>query len=136
MAVKYILDTHALVWYLEGNPRLERKAETTMSATDSELVLPLIALAEAAFLIEKGRVGIPAISNLLADVRRDNRIEIQPLTMAIFERSLTSEGLRIHELHDRFIVSTGLHLQDLGHTVSILTKDENITTSGVLPVIW
>jgi len=136
MADKYVLDTHALVWYLEGNSRLGRKAKTTMSAADSELVLPLIALAEAAFLIEKERIGISSISNLLADVRNDERIEIQPLTMAIFERSLTTEGLRIPELHDRFIVSTGLHLQDLGHTVSILTKDETITASNVLPVIW
>ena len=136
MANKYILDTHALVWYLEGNSRLGRKAKTTMSTADTEMVLPLIALAEAAFLIEKGRIGISSISNLLADVRNDKRIELQPLTVAIFERSLTAEGLRIPELHDRFIVSTGLHLQDLGHTVSILTKDKTITDSGVLPVIW
>jgi PIN domain nuclease of toxin-antitoxin system len=136
MADKYILDTHALVWYLEGNSRLGRQAKTMMTAAESEMVLPLIALAEAAYLIEKGRIGIPSISNLLVDVRNDERIELQPLSIAIFERSLTSEGLRIPELHDRFIVSTGLHLQDLGHTVSILTKDETITASGVLPVIW
>ena len=136
MADKYILDTHALVWYLEGNSRLGSRAKTTMTATESEMVLPLIALAEAAFLIEKGRIGITSVSNLLADVRNDERIEIQPLTTAIFERSLTSEGLRIPELHDRFIVSTGLHLQDLGHSVSILTRDEIITDSGILPVIW
>ncbi len=136
MADKYILDTHALVWYLEGNSRLGRQAKATMITAESEMVLPLIALAEAAFLIEKGRIGIPSISSLLADVRNDERIEILPLTIAIFERSLTSEGLRIPELHDRFIVSTGLHLQDLGHTVSILTRDEIITDSGILPVIW
>ena len=136
MADKYILDTHALVWYLEGNSRLGRQAKATMTAAESEMVLPLIALAEAAFLIEKGRIGIPSISSLLADVRNDERIEILPLTTAIFERSLTSEGLRIPELHDRFIVSTGLHLQDLGHTVSILTRDEIITDSGILSVIW
>ena len=136
MADKYILDTHALVWYLEGNSRLGRQAKATMTAAESEMVLPLIALAEAAFLIEKGRIGIPSISSLLADVRNDERIEILPLTTAIFERSLTSEGLRIPELHDRFIVSTGLHLQDLGHTVSILTRDEIITDSSILSVIW
>jgi len=107
-----------------------------MTTAESEMVLPLIALAEAAYLIEKGRIGIPSVSNLLADVSNDERIGVQPLTVAIFERSLTSEGLRIPELHDRFIVSTGLHLQDLGHTVSILTKDETITDTGVLPVIW
>jgi PIN domain nuclease of toxin-antitoxin system len=136
MAIKHILDTHALVWYLEGNSRLGGEAKTAMNAADSEMVLPIIALAEAAFLIEKGRIGIPSISNLLADVRNDDRVELQPLTVAIFERSLTPDGLRIPELHDRFIVSTGLHLQDLGHTVSIITKDETITSSGVLPIVW
>ena len=33
----------------------------------------------------------------------------------------------IPEMHDRFIVSTGLYLQDLGHTIQVLTKDESIT---------
>ncbi|MCE7987938.1 MAG: hypothetical protein DYG89_42785 [Caldilinea sp. CFX5] len=87
-------------------------------------------------LIEKGRVNLPSISDLLNDVEQDDRIEVYPLTLAIFERSLTPDGLKIPELHDRFIVSTGLHLQDLGHKVAILTKDNSITAAGVLPVIW
>lgn len=107
-----------------------------MSATDSEMILPLIALAEATLLIEKGRVSIPSVSDLLLDVENDDRIEIYPLTFAILERSLTPEGARIPELHDRFIVSTGLYLQDLGHSVVILTKDNSITNAGVLSVIW
>ena len=136
MANKFILDTHTLIWYLEGNPSLGQHAKATMGAADSEMVLPLIALAEAVYLIEKGRVGIPTISDLLTDVNDDDRIEVYQLTLEVFERSLTPEGLQIPELHDRFIVSTGLHLQDLGHTVAILTKDETITDTGVLPIIW
>lgn len=136
MANKYILDTHALVWYLEGNPRLGRQARMAMETVDSEMILPLIALAEVVYLIEKGRIGITTVSDLLADVTNDSRIEIYPLTLEIFERSLTPEGIQIPELHDRFIVSTGLYLQDLGHTVAILTRDKSITDAGVLPVIW
>jgi PIN domain nuclease of toxin-antitoxin system len=136
MATKYILDTHTLIWYLEGNPNLGRQAKAIMEVVDSEMILPLIALAEAAYLIEKGRIGIPTVSDLLTDVGNDNRIEVYQLTWEVFEQSLTLEGLRIPELHDRFIVSTGLHLQDLGHTVVILTKDKSITNAGVLPVIW
>ncbi|MBE7472295.1 MAG: twitching motility protein PilT [Anaerolineae bacterium] len=136
MANKYVLDTHALIWYLEGNRNLGRQAKAAMEATDSEMVLPLIALAEATYLIEKGRVGIPTVSDLLTDVSNDDRIEVHQLTWEVFERSLTPEGLQIPELHDRFIVSTGLHLQDLGHTVAILTKDKSITDARVLPVIW
>lgn len=136
MANKYVLDTHALVWYLEGNPRLGRQARMAMETVDSEMILPLIALAEVVYLIEKGRIGITTVSDLLADVTNDSRIEIYPLTLEIFERSLTPEGIPIPELHDRFIVSTGLYLQDLGHTVAILTRDKSITDAGVLPVIW
>lgn len=136
MANKYIIDTHALVWYLEGNPRLGQHAKDIMSETESELVLPLIALAEAVYLIEKGRIGIPTISDLLTDVTNDTRIEIYPLSIEIFERGLTEEGVQIPELHDRFIVSTGLYLQDLGHTIAILTVDKSISQAGVLPVIW
>jgi len=50
MAHKYILDTHALVWFLEGNKRLSQSVKAIMIALDSEMVLPLIALAEAAII--------------------------------------------------------------------------------------
>lgn len=136
MAHKYILDTHALVWFVEGNKRLSESAKTIIAGTDSEMVLPLIALAEAAVIIERGRTTISDVSKFVARVYADTRIEIFPLTVDVFERSLTPEGLRIPELHDRFIVSTGLHLQDLGETVEIVTKDQAITDAGVLSVIW
>jgi PIN domain nuclease of toxin-antitoxin system len=136
MAHKYILDTHALVWFVEGNKRLSDSAKAIIAGTDSDMVLPLIALAEAAVIIERGRTTISDVSKFLARIYADTRIEIFPLTLDVFERSLTPEGLRIPELHDRFIVSTGLHLQDLGETVEIVTKDKAITGAGVLPVIW
>ena len=136
MTHKYILDTHALVWFLEGNSRLGQKAKAAMEADDSYMILPIIALSEATLLIERGRIGIPSVSDLLSDVRKDERIEIFPLTWDVFERCLTEEGLSIPELHDRFIVCTGLHLQGLGDTISIITRDESIIEAGVLPVIW
>ncbi|MCC6601674.1 MAG: PIN domain-containing protein [Anaerolineae bacterium] len=136
MAHKYILDTHALVWFVEGNKRLSESAKAIISAADSQMVLPLIALAEAAIIIERGRTTIKDVAKFLSRVYADTRIEIFPLTLDVFERSLTPEGLQIPELHDRFIVSTGLHLQDLGHTVEIITKDQAIADASVLAVIW
>ena len=68
MAHKYVLDTHALVWYLEGNPRLGQDAKTVMDDPHSEMILPIIALAEAAFIIEHGRTSIPDAQSLLKAV--------------------------------------------------------------------
>ena len=55
MAHRYILDTHALVWFVEGNKRLSESAKAIIAANDSQMVLPLIALAEAAIIIERAK---------------------------------------------------------------------------------
>ena len=78
MATKYIVDTHALVWHLEGKPTLGKKAKAVIDAPHSELILPIIALAEAAFIVEKGRTSIPSVADLLNDVFNDPRIECLP----------------------------------------------------------
>jgi PIN domain nuclease of toxin-antitoxin system len=41
--MKYILDTHALIWFLEGNSRLGVTAKEILSDSSSELILPAIA---------------------------------------------------------------------------------------------
>lgn len=67
----WILDTHALIWYLEGNPCLGEGARAVIDSPQSRLVLPIIALAEAAYIVEKGRTGIPGVEDLLNSVLSD-----------------------------------------------------------------
>ena len=134
MAIKYIVDTHALVWYLEGNPKLGAAARAVLSDPASELVLPLIALAEAVFTVDKGKTTIINVPTLLNRVQNDPRIEIYRLDFDILRESL---GLTvIPEMHDRLIVATGLYLQNSGAAVRILTKDNEITVSKLLSVVW
>ena len=134
MATKFILDTHALIWHLEGNRLLGNAAKAVIDAPESELILPIIALAEAAFVVEKGRSAISAVSDLFADVRNDARIEIYPLTTGILNESIALTA--VPEIHDRLIVATGIYLRTLGETVEILTKDNEIILSSLLPVRW
>jgi len=100
----------------------------------SELVLPIIALAEAAFIVEHGRTSIPDVQSLLEAVLADPRIEIYPLNWEVFQQTLAA--LAIPEMHDRQIVATALHLRMLGHTTSILTKDGTVIAAALVPIIW
>lgn len=134
MATKFIVDTHALIWYFEGNSLLGLSAKSVMSDPASELVLPAIALAEAIFIVEKGRCSITGVEDLLSDLKSDDRFDIYPLMSGILEDCVTLQ--QIPEIHDRLIVATGVYLQHLGESVEILTKDTIITASGVLPVRW
>jgi PIN domain nuclease of toxin-antitoxin system len=134
MAYKYIVDTHALIWYLEGNPKLGPNAQAVLDNPASALVLPVIALSEAIYIVDKGRTLIPDVATLFNRVQGDPRLDLYPLTLEVLQASL--KALTVPEMHDRLIVATGLHLQSLGETVSILTKDVAITDAALLPIIW
>ncbi len=134
MAHKYVLDTHALVWHLEGNPRLGSQAKKVIDDPLSSLVLPIIALAEAAYIVERGRTAIPKVSDLLTSVSADHRISVHPMTWEVFQESLNATVLP--EMHDRLIVGSALYLQSLGDSISLLTKDASIVEARLVTTLW
>ena len=132
--MQYIVDTHALIWFLEGNSRLGSAAKQVLENSESKLALPAIALAEAAFIVERGKTSIPSVNDLHTAVNGDPRIVVYPLDRAIIE--ITNTLLSINEMHDRQIVATAIILKNHGEEVSVLTCDQNIIASGVVPIIW
>jgi PIN domain nuclease of toxin-antitoxin system len=132
--MKYVVDTHALIWFLEGNSRLGEKAKNVLSEPSSQLVLPAIALAEAAWIVERGRTSIPSVVELLNAVNADPRLVIYSLDKAIIQQTLSLSA--ITEMHDRQIVATALILTSQGETVTLLTCDQNITASGLVSICW
>ena len=134
MATKFILDTHALIWHLEGNSRLGPAAQRVLDSPASSLILPVIALAEAVHIVERRRTRIPGVTALIQDLDNDPPIEIYPLTEDILRTSVSL--ISIPEIHDRLIVATGVHLQNLGETVEIVTKDNEIIVASLLTVTW
>lgn len=131
----YIVDTHTLLWYLDTDKRLGSTAKRILDDRSTRFLLPAIALAEAIFILERGR-GQYAVNEerLLASIRADSRIRIVALGQRILD--LTLQCKAIDEMHDRQIVATALFIQSRGFTTAILTKDANITTSGLIPCVW
>ena len=57
--MRYILDTHALIWHLTGDARLGENARRVLDNEDNLLVIPLIVLAEAKHIADRKRVPMP-----------------------------------------------------------------------------
>jgi PIN domain nuclease of toxin-antitoxin system len=133
VATRHFVDTHAFLWYLAGSAQLGSAAKAILQDPTSELYIPATALAEACWIVERGRVAL-TVSDVLTAIDNDPRITILPLDRSVIERSngLTAIG----EMHDRQIVATALVLQDQGETVDLLTKDGNITASGLVAIVW
>jgi len=54
----HVIDTHALVWFLEGNEKLGRKALKVFRDSTEKLIIPSIVLAEIKYLSYKGRTRL------------------------------------------------------------------------------
>ncbi|MEM9946855.1 MAG: PIN domain-containing protein [Cyanobacteria bacterium P01_D01_bin.36] len=132
--MKYVVDTHAFIWFVSGNRRLGESAKKVLSDKESELVLPAIAFAEAAWIVDKGKTGIPSVQILLKAITSDSRVVVHPLNKAVIEKTLFLHA--INEMHDRQIVATALVIQSKGEKVSLLTCDRNITESNLVPIVW
>jgi PIN domain nuclease of toxin-antitoxin system len=134
MANEFVVDTHALIWFVGGNARLGANARAAMQDPANVLYLPAIALAEGCWAVDRARTSIPSVTALLAAVDADPRIVLVPLDRAILDLSLTLKA--ISEMHDRQIAATALHLAKVGAPVPLLTCDRDITASGLVSIVW
>jgi len=131
--IKYVLDTHAFVWAADPKDfkKLGSKARRVIeNATPDALAITDNTIMEIGYLLHLGKLdygtrnAVDVLSPTLAKV---TRIPIT-LTAAINAPSLP---LPHGDPHDRLIVATALELG-----VPLITKDGNITDSGIVPVIW
>ena len=130
MAV-YVADTHALVWYLGGSPLLgdaARQAFDEVASGDGLVIVPAISLAELVMMSEKGRSAIDAIL-ITAAIRAAPGFELRPLIpeVALSIRALTA----LPDIHDRLIVA-----EALANNATLITRDQLIVASGLVPTLW
>ena len=124
----YVVDTHALAWYLDNDPRLGSQAEAILDNADIRLIIPSIILAEIKYLAHKGR-RTQTLDEVLRVINSDPRCIIYPIDLSVVNKAPL--GL---DIHDSLIIGTALVQREI--VSGILTRDEAITSSGLVPTLW
>lgn len=127
----FVLDTHALVWYLTAPEKLGRAAKRAcadIEAGRAAGLVPVVCLIEIALLRERGRtkLNFSAIEAALQEVPAMRVLPMDELQTKEFE-SLTS----LPEVFDRMIVAAA---RSLG--VGLLSCDGTITDCGLVRAVW
>ncbi len=127
----YVVDTHSLVWFLEANKRLGKRARSILLKADTEIVIPAIVLAESKFLFAKKRISIDP-DMIYRRVITARNCAIYPLDEAVIAKMPTTL-----EIHDAIIIATGLVIQEaLGTKVAVITRDKAIVDAGLIDTLW
>ena len=98
---------------------------------NSQLVLPIIVLAEAKHIVERRRVPMP-----FDDTWRSaaNMLNYNVFALDVFSSRMFPAQL---DIHDNLIVATALGCREFfSDELSVPTTDLAITQSGIVPVLW
>ena len=121
---RFVVDTHALWWYLRSPERLTTAASAVFRLAETgnaTIIVPAIAVAEFYFLSAKLGQPIPP-SDLLAALDAVGGIELSDLGRAQLER--LDRFPEIPEMHDRLIAAEAAALD-----APVVTRDETLTAS-------
>lgn len=119
-----LLDTHAWIWWVDGNRRLDARVTARLDALDqsSRPCLSAISLWEAATLVSLGRLDFqPSFDAWLAKAADARTVRILPITTEIaMELARLPKTFR-RDPADRIIVATARV-----HQLPLLTADRAI----------
>jgi len=128
--MRVLLDTHALLWWLDGDKRLGKRARTAIA---DERTTVLVSAASAWEITTKARLGkLPGAVEVAADVGaclRSQRFDALDITMAHAQRAGALPGAH-RDPFDRMLIA-----QAQAENLPLVSNDEIFDRYGVVR-IW
>ncbi|MBC7391210.1 MAG: type II toxin-antitoxin system VapC family toxin [Opitutaceae bacterium] len=124
----YLLDSHALIWFLENDDRLSRKSKSLIES-NSEVYVSIVSLWEINIKLNIGKISLSVTLQTIVQKLALLSISILPLT---FEHINGLSKLPFHhkDPFDRILISQSI-IEDL----IIISKDDNFKLYPT-QVVW
>ena len=124
-----LIDTHALIWFLNGDNLISDNAKFAIENTDNTKIVSIASIWEIAIKLSMKRLSLPKGFMHFLDLIENNGFEILPISV---EHALTVAKLDfIHrDPFDRLLIA-----QCKTGNLAIVTKDDNIKKYDV-STIW
>ncbi|MCK0745504.1 type II toxin-antitoxin system VapC family toxin [Chromohalobacter nigrandesensis] len=131
-----VLDTHALLWWVNGDSQLSQHAlqviEHEMQADDGEILISAISAWEIALLVEKSRLALSmATDDWLKTVEEIEGVRFVALDAATLVESTRLPGEFHKDPADRMIVALARHFN-----ADLITADAKITAYRHVRTVW
>lgn len=128
--MRYLLDTHALIWWWLGDPSLSDRARQAMTADDHEILVSPVAAIEIGIKVRRGK--LPALRAPLSDFDEVNALDgFQALPITTGHARLA--GLLPSDHRDPF--DRLIAAQALLENLVVVTRDHEFTGFGC-EVLW
>ena len=137
MTSAYVVDTHALIWYLTDSPKLSSVARELLQRSerdDDRLLIPTIVLAELLGLARKRKVSWPEALAALFKIDATANFEVVPFSWEDVRRItgwLYTRTIESSDMHDLIILATADRAR-----APLVTADRDLRAQTVVETVW
>ena len=124
-----LLDTHAFIWFLNGDDYLPGSLKTLIADTSNKCYLSIASIWEIAIKSSLNKLELKGDFNQIAGFLNDNDIEVLPITFEHIQR-LSQLNFHHRDPYDRIIIA-----QALTENLTVATKDE-VFHRYVMNIVW
>ena len=127
--MKLLLDTHAFLWFVTGDPRMGGKARRQMEAGETELYLSAASVWEMAIKTSLGRLTLPTSLHEYVEEKIEAGFRILPVE---WPHAAAVAKLPFHhkDPFDRLIIAQGMT-----EKIPIVSGDQAFKAYGV-KIVW
>lgn len=130
-----VLDTHALIWWVNGDQQLSTPAAARIErelSTEAGLLVSAISAWEVAMLINKGRLALAMdIQDWIAEIALIPAVQFVPIGPNLAVKSTLLPGSFHSDPADRMIVALARE-----QSVPLITADKKIQAYGHVKTLW
>jgi predicted nucleic acid-binding protein len=127
----YVVDTHALVWFISEDKRLSLTATQILSQAEAgevQVLIPTLVLAELTHIAQKKKIAV-TIEKLLEKINQGDGFNIVSFDFPIFQTMLQLP--ENWDIHDRIIAATASYYQAI-----LITRDEMLRDCDEVKTVW
>jgi len=126
---KYLLDTHTLIWFLEGDGRLSKKAKNIIEKSSLNVVVSIISIWEIAIKISIGKLEITNnLKSIINQLEANNILDTKISSENILE--IINLPLHHKDPFDRLLIAKAK-----AENYIIITKDQYFSKYDI-EILW
>lgn len=132
--MRVVADSHAIVWYLQGSPRLSERAAALLSDAEASegIVVSVATLVDLWYVTQTTQgVSVGDLARMRSALVSSPKVDLRPIDVAVVDAATSIPRDALGDPWDRFILATA---RALGLT--LVTLDRRIRRTALVDTVW
>lgn len=132
--MRVVADSHAIVWYVQGSPRLSQRAQSALSEAETSggIVVSVATLVDLWYVTQTTQgVTTDDLSSLRSTMVASPNVDLHAIDVAVADAAVSIPRDVLGDPWDRFILATARALE-----LPLVTRDSRIQKTELVETVW